>query len=75
MGTKLPIDAQLSIEMILAAIPKPVLIIAVIGVVLFIIGKIKKLERMVMVGIIIAVAGFIATGGLAAYGIAGISGL
>ena len=70
MGINL--STELSIETILAAIPQPVLVIAIIGVVLFIIGMIKKLKHLVIIGIIIAAAGFIATGGLAAYGIAGL---
>ena len=46
------------------------MLLAVIGVVLLVIGLIKKMKFILKLGIVIAVIGFIASGGLAMFGLA-----
>lgn len=50
---------------VLGLTPTMLLAIGVIGVILFIIGLIKKMKFIIKLGIVIAVIGFLANGGLA----------
>lgn len=50
---------------VLGLTPTMLLAIGVIGVILFIIGLIKKMKFIIKLGIVIAMIGFLANGGLA----------
>ncbi len=47
--------------------PEMMMLVAVVGIILLVIGLVKKIKFIIKLGIIVAVVAFIATGGLAMY--------
>ena len=47
--------------------PEMMMVVAVVGIILLVIGLVKKIKFIIKLGIIVAVIAFIATGGLAMY--------
>lgn len=47
--------------------PEIMMLIAVVGVILLVVGLVKKIKFIIKLGLIVAVIAFIATGGLAIF--------